>query len=423
MAKGTRQPQPIKNPRDVKIPLPYARFFTPRPRNLLAAPAKLGVISYDCSLLKDAADEYLAEHCAMKTNEVTSFDNPCLPAGQAPAQRSVDLVGLIDTSGSMEDEANALSAAVQSTIQAVGRQCRADLRVKWFGLEGIFNGTVFNESLRNYLLAHGVTAAQITHQSNEDGGAAIADTCNHFDWRPGAEKLILFLGDEPLYEGEPQTAEDVAAANTAISAALAKTARVYTYAGTGLETYVDSATGVRAVDEFARVATATGGLAYSYETGDLAQFSAILEQTVCHAPAETCQTVQVPNIRPCLTIRWGDGPNDRIETDDVETICVTASNPYANVWIRDLTAYILVAPTDTLPDGTKSIELTPQFQICFGDLAPCGMEGSRSSVSRPMSLVTRGARPGPFVIAIAHCYKVEFHLASGDRFLLDLVAS
>ncbi|MEO1559902.1 MAG: hypothetical protein AAFS12_09810, partial [Cyanobacteria bacterium J06632_19] len=49
----------------------------------------------------------------------------------------VDLVIVIDTSPSMKDEAQALSQAAESAIKAAKSSCPSDLRVVWFGIEGV----------------------------------------------------------------------------------------------------------------------------------------------------------------------------------------------------------------------------------------------------------------------------------------------
>src|SRR3712207_8484092 len=42
-----------------------------------------------------------------------------------------------------------------------------------------------------------------------------------------------------------------------------------------------------------------------------------------------CDRVEEPKIVPCLHLRWGDGPQDRLETEDTEILCLTVCNPYS----------------------------------------------------------------------------------------------
>lgn len=141
--------------------------------------------------------------------------------------------------------------------------------------------------------------------------------------------------------------------------------------------------------------------------------------------------VQYPEIQPCFKLHWGDGPEDRIETDDVEILCITACNPYSNVVFRNLTVVVSgVTNADgtivpTLPDGTPSVEMTPTYLICFGDLLPAGAgePGELSCVSREAVLISRGAREGDYLVRIFYCYSIELNQNYMDEFKLRLVKS
>ena len=76
-------------------------------------------------------------------------------------------------------------------------------------------------------------------------------------------------------------------------------------------------------------------------------------------------------------------------------------------------------------DGTPSVVVKPYSMICFGDIAPCaGNEGGgSSSVSREAILISRGAQEGTYYIFAAYCYSVEFKLAFGSVFPIELVRS
>jgi hypothetical protein len=147
-------------------------------------------------------------------------------------------------------------------------------------------------------------------------------------------------------------------------------------------------------------------------------------------PCEGCKPVELPLIRPCFKLRWGDGPNDRIETDDTEVLCLTAWNPYSNIAITDLIAYVWLAdsnlnPPQPLPDGTPSVWIRPSTRICFGDIPPCdeNKPNERPSVSRELVLVSRGAQEGTYVVLVGYCYSVRLDLSHYSLFELDLVAS
>src|SRR5205814_9210632 len=53
----------------------------------------------------------------------------------------------------------------------------------------------------------------------------------------------------------------------------------------------------------------------------------------CHCK---CSAVELPPIKPCISVAWGDSKCDCLETDDVEIVCVTVCNCYSNVYFNDL---------------------------------------------------------------------------------------
>lgn len=144
---------------------------------------------------------------------------------------------------------------------------------------------------------------------------------------------------------------------------------------------------------------------------------------------EGCAPIEV-DMRPCFELRWGDGPNDQLETDDYEVLYFVASNPYTNILFKDV--MIIVSklyldedqPVPHLPDRTPSVDVTPTEFICFGDLPPA-TEGSnqRQYVSREVVLISRGARPGDYSLAIEYCFSIELFYPLEDKFQLELVAS
>src|ERR1043165_7213582 len=76
-----------------------------------------------------------------------------------------------------------------------------------------------------------------------------------------------------------------------------------------------------------------------------------------------CVEARIPDLRPCISIHWGDSRCDCIEGDDREVLCITVSNCSSHVTFRDLTiGYVYVtlpggAGVDLLPDGSPSVEI------------------------------------------------------------------
>ncbi|MEZ4450445.1 MAG: hypothetical protein R3B09_13280 [Nannocystaceae bacterium] len=362
----------------------------------------------------------MAKSCTSKRFTSVSAAG-CPTQGPSGAVPKVDLVILIDTSESMGDEAKELSDAAKAAIRGAATKCPADLRVEWLGIEGTWPDTKFVRTLRHYLESLGVADLMASAAGDrEDGGPAISDLCALFDWRPGAARAIFYLGDEGLRAGTPQNSGDLLAADRAIADATENEVTVHMYAGTS--------TPPPTASEFLRVASGTGGRFVSATEGGAAGLGAALEEVICASRRTKCHEARIPRMQPCFEMRWGDGPHDRIETDDFEVLCITACNPYANVCFKDVTivaTQIVDAknePVKPTPDGAPSVLLKPSEQIHFGDLAPCKKEGA-SCVSREVVLKTSGAPAGRYRVQLTACFSVEIPQVIHDHFLIELVGS
>jgi hypothetical protein len=147
--------------------------------------------------------------------------------------------------------------------------------------------------------------------------------------------------------------------------------------------------------------------------------------------SKECQTVEAPKIVPCLRLRWGDGPQDHLETDDTEVLCITVCNPYSNVVLKNFNLQLVVttatgAAVPNQADGTPSVMIKPQFNICFDDIPACDpQKPNQSCVSREVVLIDRGAVPGQYKVLAYYCFEACFTEFSRQPavFTLDLVAS
>jgi hypothetical protein len=380
-----------------------------------------------CAQIKDLVNDVLHRSCAAKVFEQTTGN--CASGGGATAP--VDLVVVIDTSGSMTDEATDLSNKSAEAIKKAKQSCPSDLRVAWFGIEGTWPGTNFSQSYRDYLHGLGVPETDIvgTPKDQEDGAAAVMDLSDHFNWRPGAARAIFYLGDEALEGGNPQDADDVTAANAAIATAQSQGVKVFTYYGSELG--VAPPRSPDTVGEYARLAAETGGQAFVEPVDNLGGFQAVLEKVICGAGVEVCQTVDEPKIVPCVRLRWGDGPQDHLETNDTEILCVTVCNPYSNVVLKDFTMQLTVTDTNfrpvlPQPDGTPSVQVKPGYEICFGDIPPCDPKrpDPQSCVSREVVLLSSGAIAGKYDLFVIYCFNACFTMLSPiTYFELELVKS
>ncbi|OLE54514.1 MAG: hypothetical protein AUG51_07970 [Acidobacteria bacterium 13_1_20CM_3_53_8] len=154
------------------------------------------------------------------------------------------------------------------------------------------------------------------------------------------------------------------------------------------------------------------------------------ELTSGNCRSKECQTVQVPKIVPCLRLRWGDGPQDHLETDDTEVLCITVCNPYSNVVLKNFTLQLVVttASGGAVPnqaDGTPSVIIKPSFMICFDDIPACNpQKPGQSCVSREVVMINRGAIPGTYKIFVVYCFEACFtELGAEVAFQVELVAS
>lgn len=224
---------------------------------------------------------------------ITGGPKALAQSAAAPAEITVipqvDLVVVIDSSVSMKDEAAALSAAVDAAIESARISCPSDLRVTYLGIEGVFKGTRFERTVRNYLTATGIAETALRGRkrgtvaeggAQEDGARAIEDVSLYFDWRASAARTIFFLGDEAL-EGGNQNAQqdqaDIEAATRAINVASQVGVRVHTYLGTSS---VKASVKQAIEDEYARVAQQTGGQAFTSQDA-ISGFADVLKKVIC----------------------------------------------------------------------------------------------------------------------------------------------
>ncbi|MEH2316398.1 hypothetical protein [Nostoc sp.] len=215
---------------------------------------------------------------------------------QASSIPAVDLVIVIDTSPSMKDEAQSLSDAAASAIAKAKSTCPSELRVVWLGIEGIWKGTNFDQTIRAYLTQKSKeTESKLRGRkrgelksagAQEDAARAIEDISEYFDWREGAARAIFYLGDEALEGGGDKTEQkDITAANLAIQKAQTAGVTVHTYFGTSKSKYQ---AGIKT--EYTRIATSTGGQSFT-DKDAISGFSAVLEKVICGS--RTAKTIKL----------------------------------------------------------------------------------------------------------------------------------
>jgi hypothetical protein len=399
-----------------------------------------------CGNVTAYLNEYLGSQCKSKKNQLKpcheeAAHGGCGCGGASHATGSlVDLVILIDGSGSMEDAAKLVDKAATSALEIAHKKCPSDLRVTWLTVDndnpgttasgsGGWPGTNFTQTHEQYLNGIGVTGPYFHNATpqndspyNEQGADAVADLSKFYDWRPDACRAIFYISDTTLDAGWTQGADDTAATTNAISQALADQVTVFAHF---VAPHQEDPTDVPATRaDYQALCHQTGG---TYYEGPVSkeQYVEILTDVVCHA-CGGCKEIKAPDLAPCVSISWGDSVCDCIETDDVEILCITLCNCYSNVTFENVVIGTIVVtdsagnPVATLPDGTPSIQAIPIGPICFGSIGPC-KDGNPTCVSREFVLRTRGAKGGGYQVHVRPiCYSVTFHYQKEECFQVPI---
>ena len=261
----------------------------------------------------------------LPSEAVAQIPEPLAARGQAFQQITgngpvaLDLVVVIDTSGSMADEAAALSSQVDIAIANAAGKCPSKLRVTFLGIQGVWPNTKFDQSASDYLTKLGVKAGDLQarepfneadnkdHLGNkEDLCRAVIDISKHFDWRDNAMRSIFVLGDEGM-EGGGGTLTTAAKEKNdeAIRTALENHVKVYTYQGTPDPASEDMFPTMDDMDaitqEYQRLAAETFARSYIFTTG-IADFELVLEQVLCDSLKPIPSDQPDSNVAPCSSV-------------------------------------------------------------------------------------------------------------------------
>ena len=384
-----------------------------------------------CGRLESSINNYLHNQKEDKHNTLEHCDEKqesCSCNRPTGTTKKVDLVVLIDSSGSMGIAAVAVAEAAKEALKAAEKSCPSDLRMTWMTVDRAKPGanpvgdlgtitaqltnTEFKQTHQQYLESIGSTGPfeQDVPQAsgdyaypNEEGADAMADISNFFDWRPNSCKAIFYISDTAL---DGDIAPFDAPVNNAVAAASANGVVFFAHKITP-----GSVNNPAVKASYDKLTVSTGGSAY-HGPVDKDQYIKLLENAICNACGAECREVKLPKMEPCVSIAWGDSDCDCFETDDVEVAMISICNCYSNITfsnVRISYLYVTMAdgsPVPLMPDGTPSVQVIPVGPICFGDVGPC-IEGGNNCVSREIVIRTRGAKSGKYRInVVGICYEV-----------------
>lgn len=394
-----------------------------------------------CSKISHAVDDYLVKQCSEKANTLSACKDEAAhegcSCGGGGSNGKVDLVVLIDSSSSMDESVAAISTAAEAALKAAKAQCGEDVRVNWFWVDDVKGGStsynqlggytgVFTQSHQQYLEGIGATGPFYHDQPeglyypSEQGADAIADISEFYDWRDGACRSVFYVSNARL-EGE--SSDDVTndiAVTQAVSVANANDVTVFAHA-----MYIAP----RNVEDYTNLTEGTGGAVIAEREPSTALYKELLVKAICECGGGGCKAAELPDLEPCISVRWGDSECDGLETDDVETLCISVCNCYTNVTFSNFRiGYLWITDENgravpTLPDGTPSVQAIPLGPVCFGDIPPCS-EDEPSCVTRDFVVVNRGAKPGKYKLSLsAICYDITQHFDKEKCFEFELCRS
>ncbi len=210
-----------------------------------------------------------------------------MPCGGSNTTPMIDLVVIIDSSGSMGPISVAISDAAESAVAKALTTCNSDLQIKYFGLTTQSPSPLFANSFLAYL--QGIETAPVTYASltghtglaSEQGANAIEDLSNYYDWREDACKAIFYISDEELDSSTPRQdfANELAVTNSAILAAQNNEVAVFSHfiSSLGLDPQI--------VDMYEMLSEETGGIHKASDLNEVSPefYEDLIPEVICNS--------------------------------------------------------------------------------------------------------------------------------------------
>lgn len=241
------------------------------------------------SLAQDCNDNGIPDECDIRDGVSFDCNNDGIP-DECRGCPPVDIVFVMDTSGSMGDESDALCAsigAVSAELAAVG----ITVNPFFWGITDTYFACL-EDYVTNQLGSSipGNTTCGTDIISDEDWGPATAVVAERFPWTPGNVRLIVPISDEGPCRGnsceDPGTDRD--SITNAITIANNNNCFVSTIVGTGANQCV--------IDLAQALASGTRGASYIF-TGTLEDFAEALLTVITQAcdQATDCNQNSIPD--------------------------------------------------------------------------------------------------------------------------------
>ena len=383
----------------------------------------------DCKTLTLRTNTILEEVAKSKANTLSHCHDNSKGCG-CDVHRSVlleeiktDLIVLIDTSVSMDLTVKKVSEAVDTAIDAARSSCDPNLKITYLGVNGTWPDTVFDQSHSDYIIniqnKTSITVDKTPSEWTTDKGArAIEDLSNYAEWREGACRAIFYISDEELDGVSPRGdfSNETAKTDAAIAAANANNVTVFAH----LITQQDLAPQI--LQNYEDLCSETGGEFYSNDFPNTEKYIELLSKVICNSCGSSdCKVIDLPDVNPCISIKWGDSDCDCLESSDYEVMTLTVCNCYSNIAFSNFNiASIEVIgreghPIPKLPNDKPSIQVHPLGVYCFGDIAPC------SCVTREFVVLNEGAKAGEYKISLKGiCYDIIKSVQTEDCFTFKI---